>query len=163
MNGMDRTTFVRTFGGVFENSLWVAEQAWTARPFADVAALHAAMCDAVRKAPQTRQLELLRAHPDLAGRAARAGAMSASSVTEQASAGLDRLTDDEYERFARLNAAYTAAFGFPFVIAVRRHDKAAILAAFERRLRNTKDVEVATALDQVFEITRLRLDTLVAP
>src|SRR5262249_53160324 len=77
MNGMDRTAFIRTFGGVFENSPWVAEQAWTARPFADVAALHATMCDAVRKAPRARQLELLRAHPDLAGRTARAGAMSA--------------------------------------------------------------------------------------
>ena len=103
------------------------------------------------------------AHPDLAGRAARAGAMSAASVAEQASAGLDRLTDAEYERFTRLNAAYTAAFGFPFIIAVRRHDKAAILAAFERRLLNTKDVEIATALEQVCEITRLRLDALVAP
>src|SRR5262249_58248997 len=92
MKGMERPAFVRTFGGVFENSPWVAEHAWTARPFADVAALHATMCEAVRKAPRARQLELLRAHPDLAGRAARAGAMSASSVTEQASAGLARLT-----------------------------------------------------------------------
>jgi len=163
INAMDRAAFVRTFGGVFENSPWVAEQAWMARPFADVSALHAAMCKAVRSAPQTRQLELLRAHPDLAGRAARAGRMSVSSITEQASAGLDRLTDDEYERFARLNAAYTATFGFPFIIAVRRHDKAAILGAFERRLQHSKDVEIATALDQVFEITRLRLDALVAP
>jgi 2-oxo-4-hydroxy-4-carboxy-5-ureidoimidazoline decarboxylase len=161
MNGMDRAAFVQTFGGVFENSPWVAEQAWVARPFADVAALHAEMCDAVRKASRARQLELLRAHPDLAGRAARAGSMSASSITEQASAGLDRLTDDEYERFARLNAAYVATFGFPFIIAVRRHDKTAILAAFERRLLHTKDVEIATALDQVFEITRLRIDALV--
>ncbi len=121
------------------------------------------MCDAVRGASRARQLALLGAHPDLAGRAARAGAMSAASVAEQASAGLDRLTDDEYDRFTRLNAAYTAAFGFPFIIAVRRHDKAAILAAFERRLLNTKDVEIATALEQVCEITRLRLDALVAP
>ncbi|OLB10023.1 MAG: OHCU decarboxylase [Candidatus Rokubacteria bacterium 13_2_20CM_69_10] len=160
---MDRAAFVHTFGGVFENSPWVAEQAWAARPFADVTALHAAMCDTVRGASRARQLALLGAHPDLAGRAARAGAMSAASVAEQASAGLDRLTDDEYDRFTRLNAAYTAAFGFPFIIAVRRHDKAAILAAFERRLLNTKDVEIATALEQVCEITRLRLDALVAP
>jgi len=163
IEGMDRAAFVHTFGGVFENSSWVAERAWAARPFADVTALHAAMCDAVRGASRARQLALLGAHPDLAGRAARAGAMSAASVAEQASAGLDRLTDDEYDRFTRLNAAYTAAFGFPFIIAVRRHDKAAILAAFERRLLNTKDVEIATALEQVCEITRLRLDALVAP
>ena len=163
IDSMDRTTFVQTFGRVFEDSPWVAEQAWPARPFAGVAALHAAMCDVVRRTSRAGQVALLAAHPDLAGRAAHAGAMSGSSIAEQASAGLDRLTDDEYERFARLNAAYTATFGFPFIIAVRRHDKAAILAALERRLGHTKDVEIATALEQVFEITRLRLDALVAP
>jgi 2-oxo-4-hydroxy-4-carboxy-5-ureidoimidazoline decarboxylase len=160
---MDCETFVQAFGGVFESSPWIAERAWPTRPFASVAALHAVMCDVVRGAARARQLALLSAHPDLAGRAARAGAMTASSVAEQASAGLDRLTDDEYERFARLNGAYAAKFGFPFIIAVRLHDKAGILAAFERRLTNTMDGEIATALDQVFAITRLRLDALMAP
>jgi len=159
---MDRATFVQTFGGIFERSPWVAEQAWAARPFSDVATLHAAMCDVVRGAPRERRLALLSAHPDLAGKAARAGAMTASSIAEQASAGLDRLTDEEYERFARLNGAYTAKFGFPFIIAVRLHDKGGILAAFERRLGNSVDGEITTALDQVFAITRLRLDALVA-
>ncbi len=163
VNRMDRATFIQTLGGVFESSPWVAERVWAARPFSGVATLHAAMCEAVRAASRPRQLALLSAHPDLAGRAARAGAMTASSIAEQASAGLDRLTDEEYERFARLNGAYTAKFGFPFIIAVRRHDKAGILAAFELRLGHTMDAEIATALDQVFEITRLRLDALVAP
>lgn len=163
VNRMDRETFVRTLGGIFENSPWVAEQAWAARPFASGATLHAAMCDALRRASRPLQLALLSAHPDLAGKAARAGAMTASSIAEQATAGLDRLTDGEYDRFARLNGAYTAKFGFPFIIAVRRHDKAGVLAAFERRLGHTVTEEIATALDQVFEITRLRLRALMAP
>lgn len=87
--------------------------------------------------------------------------MSDASVAEQASAGLDRLSDEEFERFNRLNAAYRETFGFPFIIAVRRHDKAAILAAFERRLGHTADQEVEAALTQVFDITRMRLDALL--
>ncbi len=162
-NRMDRETFVQALGGVFESSPWIAERGWAARPFASVAAMHGAMCDAVREASRARQLALLSAHPDLAGKAARAGAITASSMAEQASAGLDRLTDDEYERFARLNRAYAAKFGFPFIIAVRLHDKAGILAAFERRLGNTLDGEIAAALDQIFAITRLRLQALMEP
>jgi OHCU decarboxylase len=103
----------------------------------------------------------LRAHPDLAIRAARAEALSAASRLEQSGVGLDRLTDEEYARFDRLNARYREKFGFPFIIAVRRHDKAAILAAFERRVRNTVDAEMETALAEVSDITRLRLETLV--
>src|SRR2546427_8315884 len=103
--------------------------------------------------PYTTLFRSLGAHPDLAGRAARAGAMSAASVAEQATAGLDRLTDDEFARFERLNAAYRERFGFPFIIAVRRHDTLAILAAYERRLQNTREGEIDAALEQVFEIT----------
>jgi len=117
---------------------------------------------AVRRASRDEQLALLRAHPDLAGRAARAGAMSTSSVAEQSSAGLDGLDDAEFARFGRLNAAYREKFEFPFIIAVRRHDKHAILAAFETRLLNTPAQELDTALTQVFEIARLRLDRLVS-
>ena len=111
----------------------------------------------VTRASDGERLALLRAHPDLAGKAARAGAMSAASVSEQATAGLDRLTDDEFARFERLNAAYRERFGFPFIIAVRRHDKLAILAAYERRLQNTREAEIDAALEQVFEITGMRL------
>lgn len=162
LNRMDRAAFTNALGRVFEHSPWVAERAWASRPFATVDALHAAMRAIVHQAPRDEQLALLRAHPDLAGKAARAGTMTVASVAEQASAGLDRLSDEEYERFGRLNAAYREKFGVPFIIAVRRHDRASILAAFETRLGNTLEQEIETALAQVFEITRLRLDGLVA-
>lgn len=161
LNRMDREAFTRALGALFEHSPWVAERAWAARPFADAGALHAALVAAVRAAPIADQLALLRAHPDLAGRAARAGAMSESSVREQSSAGLDRLTDAEYERFTRLNGAYRERFDFPFVIAVRRHDKASILAAFESRLRHTREQEVDAALAEVADIARMRLERLL--
>ena len=157
LNQMSQTAFVETLGGVFEHSPWVAERAWAARPFAGIDALHRAMVDAVRGATPDERLALLRAHPDLAGRAARAGAMTASSRAEQSSAGLDRLTNAEYERFQGLNTAYRERFGFPFIVAVRRHDTLAILAAYERRLQNTREGEIEAALEQVFEITGLRL------
>jgi len=161
LNRLEQADFTRALGAVFERSPWVAERAWPARPFTSVDDLHRAMADAVRLAPRDRQVALLCAHPDLAGTAARAGAMTAASVAEQSSAGLDRLTDDEFERFGRLNAAYRDRFGFPFIIAARRHDKASILAAFERRLGHTADEEVSAALAQVLDIARLRLDALL--
>jgi len=158
---MFRAEFVRALGAVFESSPWIAEQAWGSRPFASVGALHEAMTSVVSRAPRAEQLALLGAHPDLAGKAARAGTMGADSVAEQASAGLDQLSDEEYERFNRLNRAYRERFGFPFIIAVRRHDRAGILAAFEHRLSHDIDREVDAALAQVFDITRLRLARLV--
>lgn len=161
LNRMSPGEFRGALGGVFEHSPWVAERAEGARPLASVEALHAAMTAVVRRASRGEQLALLSAHPDLAGKAARAGAMSEASVGEQSSAGLDRLSDAEYERFERLNAAYREKFGFPFIIAVRRHDTKAILAAFETRLGHTYEEEVETALAQVFAITRIRLGDLV--
>ena len=161
LNTMDPSAFRAALGAIFEGSPWVAERASDARPFTDIAALHAAMCAAVRRASPAEQLALLRAHPDLAGRAARANAMSSASVTEQASAGLDRLTDEEFSRFERFNTAYRERFGFPFIIAVRQHDKASILAAYQRRLPNTREAEMATALDEVFAIARMRLRAVV--
>ena len=161
LNGLDRAAFVRTLGLVFERAPWVAENAWPARPFGSVDALHAAMCEVVRRASRDEQRALIAGHPDLAGKAARAGAMTASSVAEQASAGLDRLDDAEFERFDRLNRAYRERFGFPFVIAVRRHDKTGMLAAFERRLGHTEEQEIAEAVAQIFEIARLRIDAIV--
>ena len=161
LNEMDRAEFTRVLGTVFENSSWVAERAWGSRPFASVEALHAAMTSVVSRAPRAEQVAFLRMHPDLAGKAARAGTMGVDSVAEQASAGLDQLSDEEYERFNRLNRAYRERFGFPFIIAVRRHDRAGILAAFERRLGHGVDQEVNAALAEVSDITRLRLDRLV--
>ena len=162
LNRLGREEFRRTLGGVFEQSPWVADRAFDRRPFASLDALHAAMAQVVGRASREEQLALIRAHPDLAGKAARAGAMSSASVTEQSSAGLDRLTEAEYARFERLNGAYREKFGFPFVIAVRQRDKDAILAAFEARLGNGLDDEVKAALAQIGEIARLRLDALAA-
>ena len=161
VNRLDREAFRRALGGVFEHAPWIVERAWLARPFASVAALHRAMCDVVRQATFDERRTLIAGHPDLAGKAARAGTMTASSVAEQAAAALDRLSDEEFDRFDRLNRAYRERFAFPFVIAVRQHDKTSILAAFERRLGHTVDEEIAEALGQIFEITRLRLEGLV--
>lgn len=146
-------------GDVFEHAPWVAERAWAARPFASVAALHDAMLQAVRAAPRAQQLAFLRGHPELAGKVARAGAMTADSKSEQGGLGLDRLSDTDFARFERANAAYAAKFGFPFIVCVRLHKSAeSILAAFERRVDNDVETEFATALTEVGHITRLRLD-----
>ena len=161
LDGMSEEDFRRALGAVFEHSPWVAERAWPARPFPTRDALHAAMAAAVRQASQEEQLALLRAHPDLGGKAARAGAMTEASVAEQSSAGLDRLSHEEYERFERLNTAYRTKFGFPFVIAVRHRDKRAILDAFAERLGHTVEQELEAALAQVCDIARVRLDGLV--
>ncbi len=163
VNRMNGAEFIATLGAIFEGSPWVAERAFAGRPFASVEALHDAMTRVVREAAREAQLTLLRAHPDLAGKVTGGGAMSVASVTEQASVGLDRLTDADGERFDRLNRAYRERFGFPFIIAVRRHTRAAILDAFERRLTHTVDQEVDAALAQVFEITRLRLLDRIRP
>jgi 2-oxo-4-hydroxy-4-carboxy-5-ureidoimidazoline decarboxylase len=158
---MDRTAFTRALESVFEGSAWVAERTWNARPFTTVATLHAAMVSAIRRASEPEQLAFLRAHPDLGDRAKQASALSESSEAEQAAAGLDRLTEADYDRFQRLNTAYRETFGFPFIIAVRKHDVNGILAAFERRLRHTRVQEVEAALAQVTDITGFRLEALV--
>jgi urate oxidase len=161
---MDRETFVKTFGGIFEHSPWVAERAHDGElgPANDDAlGLHAALCAHFRLASEEERLGVLKAHPDLARKLAAAETLTDSSAAEQASAGLDRLTDAERGRFTRLNDAYTAKFGFPFIIAVRDHDKPAILAAFERRLEGDRTTEITEACRQVERIARLRLDELL--
>ena len=154
--------FVAALGGVFEHSPWVAERALASRPFADTAALHAAMVSVVRDAVREEQLGLLRAHPELAGREAQAGTLTVDSTAEQRTAGLNALTRAEMERVSRLNRAYRERFGFPFIIAARRHTKDGIFAELERRIGNDTESEVRECLEQVFIITRLRLDALVA-
>ncbi|WP_211103978.1 allantoate amidohydrolase [Skermanella pratensis] len=152
--------FVARFGGVFEHSPWVAETALAADPaiaLADIPALHAGMCAAVRAAGRDRQLALLRAHPDLAGKLAVAGRLTADSASEQAGAGLDRCTPEEFERLQVLNDAYKEKFGFPFIIAVRGLTRADILDAFQHRIHNTPEQEFETALAQVERIALLRL------
>jgi 2-oxo-4-hydroxy-4-carboxy-5-ureidoimidazoline decarboxylase len=157
LNRLDQAAFTATLGSVFEASPWVAAGAFPSRPFASLDDLHEAMARVARGAPRADQLALLREHPDLAGKLARTGAISAASVAEQASVGLDALTEEEARRFDGLNRAYRERFGFPFIIAVRHHTRAGILAAFERRLAHTADEEIAAALVEVVEIARLRL------
>jgi 2-oxo-4-hydroxy-4-carboxy-5-ureidoimidazoline decarboxylase len=161
LNAMPAAEFVAALGDVFEHAPWVAERAAAGRPYSTVATLHAALMQAVRDAPTTTQLAFVRGHPELGGKLARAGAMTDASKSEQGGLGLDRLSDEEFARFERLNAAYRDRFGFPFVICVRRHTRASILAEFERRLRNDPAAELAAALTEIGEITRLRLDAKV--
>jgi 2-oxo-4-hydroxy-4-carboxy-5-ureidoimidazoline decarboxylase len=167
LNALDREAFVGALGGVFEHSPWVAEQAWPQRPFADVATLHAAMCAAVRQAGPAAQLALIRAHPQLAGKAAIAGALSADSAREQRGAGLDQCSPAEYLRLAELNAVYEARFGFPYILAVRGLDRQGILANLAARVANARQVEMAEALRQIERIAAFRLadmmDTPVPP
>jgi 2-oxo-4-hydroxy-4-carboxy-5-ureidoimidazoline decarboxylase len=158
LNAADRATFVAAIGFAFEHSPWIAEAAWQGRPFANLDALHGALLGAVAEASDARKLALIAAHPDLAGRVAREGRLTAASRGEQAAAGLDRLDAGELIRFEAANTAYRARFGFPFVICAREHDKASILAALERRATRERAAEIATALDEIAKIARLRLE-----
>ncbi|WP_221938295.1 2-oxo-4-hydroxy-4-carboxy-5-ureidoimidazoline decarboxylase [Mycobacterium sp. KBS0706] len=161
---MDRDLFVVRFGGVFEHSPWIAEAAWETGLGHDqdtAQGLHAALSAVFRAADHDRQLGVLCAHPDLAGRLAVAGELTASSSAEQASAGLDRCTPEEFARFQELNAAYVERFGFPFIMAVKGRSRAEILAAFERRVGNPRDTEFAAALAEVETIALLRLKDLL--
>jgi 2-oxo-4-hydroxy-4-carboxy-5-ureidoimidazoline decarboxylase len=155
--------FVARFGDIAEHSPWVAEAAALARPFGSREAMIAAFASAVGAAEPEVRLALIRAHPDLAGRAARAGAIAEDSRKEQAGVGLDALTDDEFARFTRLNGAYREKFGFPFIFAVKGATKSMILDAFEARLPNAPEVEFETALAQIARIFRFRLEDRVSP
>lgn len=158
---LGRTEFVALLGGVFEHSPWVAQAAWERRPFASVDELHRAMCDAVAASSPEAQLALIRAHPQLAGRAALRGELTEASRREQGGAGLDQCSPEEYAQLHALNDAYERKFGFPFVLAVRGHTRASILANMAARLGNTRDAEAAEALRQVERIARFRLADLV--
>lgn len=154
---LDREAFVARFGPLFEHSPWVAEHAWADRPFDGPDELLEALCSAMYAASRERQIELIRAHPDLAGRAAIAGTLTEDSRREQSSAGLDRLTPDEYEAFTRVNRAYRERFGFPFVVCVREHTKESILRTAAERLEHSPQEELRVALGEIAKIARLRL------
>ena len=154
---MGSAAFVAAVGPVFEHSPWVAERAWSHRPFADLASMHDVMTRQVLQASRDEQLALLRAHPDLGARAR----MSAASEGEQAGAGLDRLNTVQYERLCAANARYRDRFGFPFLFAVKGSTASDILAALEARVDGTWDAEFETALGQVFRIALFRLQDLV--
>lgn len=161
VNKMSAPEFLAALGGVFEHSPWIAERAFAARPFADVTALHAAMKEVVKRASREEQLALLNAHPELAGKEAQSGTMTSDSTSEQGSVGLNALSREEMQRIADLNRRYRAKFGFPFIIAVRQHTKEGIFRQFEARLANDTETELKACLEQVFIITRLRLDGLI--
>ncbi len=158
MNAQD---FIDRFGGIYEHSPWVAE---LAAPVigdpADIDEIARIMADCVDNASRDRQLELIRAHPDLAGRAQIAGELTAASTDEQSSAGLDQCTPEEHARFQSLNDSYHNKFGFPFVMAVRDSTRRQILDTFEKRLENDYDEEFETALVEIHRIARLRLDAM---
>ncbi|WP_037227976.1 allantoinase PuuE [Roseobacter sp. GAI101] len=161
---MDRAAFVQKFGGVFEHSPWIAERAFDLElgpAHNSVAGIHNALARMFRSATHAERMGVLTAHPDLAGKLAAAKRLTAESTDEQASAGLDALTDAERASFEALNAAYVAKYGFPFIIAVKDHDKASILRHFEARLANETATEFTTACAQVERIARLRLETML--
>ena len=162
LNGFGRVEFVAALGGIFEHSPWVAEAAFAQRPFPSVDALHRAMCGAVAAAGESAQLALIRAHPQLAGRAAIRGELTDASRREQGGAGLDQCSPEEFAQLHALNEAYERRFGFPFILAVRGQTRATILANMAARLDNARDVEQAEALHQIARIARFRLADLVS-
>ena len=162
LNAMPPAEFAAALGGIFEHAPWVAAAAAPGRPFATVEALFAAMRRAVETASDAARLALLAGHPELAGRAARDGTIAPDSIAEQAAAGLDRMSEAEYGRFERMNAAYREKFGIPFILCIKRHGRASLLTRFEERLGSTPDVERGTAEAEVFRIAAIRLDALVS-
>jgi 2-oxo-4-hydroxy-4-carboxy-5-ureidoimidazoline decarboxylase len=162
LNACEPPQFVAALAGIYEHSPWVAEAVADRRPFATLEALHEGMSAVVRGAYDASKRALLNAHPDLAGKAARANELTADSKNEQHSAGLDRLSDREFEEFHRLNKAYRDKFGFPFIICVRRHGKDSIFRQFASRLQNDVATEYDTALLEVNRIAALRLDQHVS-
>jgi 2-oxo-4-hydroxy-4-carboxy-5-ureidoimidazoline decarboxylase len=153
---LDEDAFVARYGALFEHSPWVAREAFRRRE-ADLAAAFEA---ALREAPREKQLAVVRAHPELAGREARAGELTEASASEQARAGLDRLSGEELADWRALNAAYRERFGFPLVVCVREHTKASILAWGRERLGNDPEPELAIAVGEVVKIARLRLEDM---
>jgi len=154
VNDADEETFVELLGDIYETSPWVAEGTYPKRPFDSVQELAAAMADTVEDAARGTKLELLRAHPDLGERTE----MTEASEREQASAGLDELGREQYEAFQRLNETYREKFGFPFIMAVKGESPDAIQSTMEERIEHTADKEFRTALEEVHEIARLRLE-----
>jgi 2-oxo-4-hydroxy-4-carboxy-5-ureidoimidazoline decarboxylase len=161
LSAAPKKEFVATLGGIFEHTPWIAERAYERRPFMSVDALHAAMLGVLAAAPREAKLALICAHPELAGKEAAAGTMTADSVGEQASAGLDRCSPDELARLRAGNAAYREKFGFPFVMAVKGRSRQEILAALAERTGNTREAEFARCLEEIGKIARLRLDALL--
>ncbi|MAL01762.1 2-oxo-4-hydroxy-4-carboxy-5-ureidoimidazoline decarboxylase [Neopusillimonas maritima] len=161
LNQLSEADFVKLLGGIFEHSPWVAEGAASARPYNSVAELHAAMVKQIEGAGEQAQLKLIRAHPELAGKAAVRGELTDESTSEQAGAGLDQCSPQEYARLTELNEAYNKKFGFPFILAVKGYDRAGIIQQFERRLQLSVEDEKRESLQQIYKIGGFRLNDLV--
>lgn len=157
INSMSQGEFADLLGAIFEETPAIAQQAHTAKPFVSTANLHQAMIAVVEKMPRLQQIALIQAHPELATQTK----MAEASVQEQKNAGLSQLSPSDYERFQALNSAYREKFSFPFVIAVKGHDKESILAALEDRLENGKEEEVGRSLEEIAKIARFRLEALL--
>ncbi len=156
-----REEFVARYGGIYEHSAWVAEQTYAeARDASEAADLARLFANCVDAASDEKKLELIRAHPDLAGKAAVAGQLTQESTQEQASAGIDQCTPEEFAEFQSLNRRYKEKFGFPFVMAVRNSSRGEILKAFAQRLTNDSETELANAISEIHEIARLRLESM---
>ncbi|MBD2082361.1 2-oxo-4-hydroxy-4-carboxy-5-ureidoimidazoline decarboxylase [Leptolyngbya sp. FACHB-17] len=153
LNQLDQSAFSEALGEIFEQTPAIAAQAWEKRPFKDVDDLHQKMLEVVSTMSNEQQLALICAHPDLGSKAK----MAEASVQEQAGAGLDRLTPDEYDRFHSLNQRYKSQFGFPFIIAVKNHTKTSILEAFETRLQHSQATEMRQAIAEISQIAYFRL------
>jgi 2-oxo-4-hydroxy-4-carboxy-5-ureidoimidazoline decarboxylase len=161
INAFDQARFTAELASLFEGPPWIVNEAWHTRPFTSLEQLHQALCSVMYSAPIEQQEALLLAHPDLVGRAALAGTLSPASTSEQASAGLDRLSPEEIATFTRLNQAYHERFGFPFIICVRENKKESILAGFNTRLHHSRSREIEIALGEVAKICAFRLRDLV--
>ncbi len=157
LNQMGQDAFVAALGAVFEHTPAIAHQAWCQHPFADITELHQAMVNVANAMSRDEQLALIRAHPDLGSKAK----MAPASVKEQAGVGLDRMTQEEYDRFLSLNQRYKDKFGFPFIVAVKNHTKESIFAAFEERLGNTPELEMKQALTEITKIAQFRLVEMI--
>jgi len=161
LNRLDQAQFVAALAGIYEHSPWVPERAWSRRPFVDINDLHAALAAVVAAAEKDEQLALIRAHPELAGKAMTDGSLTADSTAEQSRAGLMHCSPAELARLRELNARYNANFGFPFVLAVKGYDRAGVIAEFARRVDNDAAEEFAENLRQIDKIARLRLNAVI--
>ena len=161
LNQLNRPAFAKLLGGVFEHSPWVAEAAWAHGPFASATHVHAKLCAVMQAAPRARQLALLRAHPELAGKAMVAKSLTADSTNEQTRSGLTQCSPEEFATLQRLNAAYNKKFGWPFILAVKHLERATIIATFTARLEATPTTEFAECLANIEKITGWRLADLL--
>ena len=162
LNNLDQAAFTAALADIFEHSPWIPEATWDRRPFSSLKELHGKLCQTLEAAEETQKLDLIRAHPDLAGKLAVAGELTDFSTSEQASAQLDKLTAEQFERMSNLNQQYKDKFGFPFIICVKEHTQASIFEHFEKRVNNDADTELKDALFQISRIAWHRLNDLIS-